>query len=536
MNKSLNKKAVLYCRVSTKEQVEEGNSLVTQERICREYATKNNYEVVHAFIEQGESAKTAERTQLQNLLKFCAQKSNGIKVVISYKIDRISRNTDDYSQIRLLLKKYGVEIKSTSEYFENTPVGRFLENTMANIAQFDNDIRTERCLGGMKEAVREGRYVWKAPIGYRNTKILGKANIEPDPLTAKLVKEAFLRVAQNNCPIFEVYIDSVKSGLVIQSSQKLTKSWFYKLLREPLYYGKIYKFGEIHDGKFEPIISKELFEQVQRVISKSSQINRTHILNNPDFPLRRFIRDEENRLATGSWSVGKLKRKYPYYRFGRNGRNVSQKTIHKDFIDLLNHYSFPPELVEKLIKKTEEEYDQINLATIQKRKELEKEIENLKVKQNKLIEKNLSGILSDKLLETQLNYIELDLQKKYEELYSLPNNLDNKIRINPIVKEYLINPGKTWAKLKIETQIKIQEFQFKEGLVYGKNGFETPKMSSFFKANSFISCYKSPRVDYPFNFSNNSQEQKSKQCSRFKNNFKIHLHQFSGLIEGVEDG
>src|SRR6188474_2337981 len=97
------KRAVIYCRVSTKEQVEEGNSLVTQEKLCREYALKHGYEIVHAFIEQGESAKTAERPELQKLLSFCAFRKNGIQALITYKIDRISRNTDDYSHLRILL-------------------------------------------------------------------------------------------------------------------------------------------------------------------------------------------------------------------------------------------------------------------------------------------------------------------------------------------------------------------------------------------------------------------------------------------------
>ena len=152
--------------------MDEGNSLSTQQKICNDYALKHDYEIAETFVEQGESAKTADRTELQKLLAFCADKKNGIKAVIIYKLDRLSRNTDDYSQLRLLLKRYGVEIKSTSEHFENNPVGRFMENTMANIAQFDNDIRSERCAGGMKEAMRDGRYVWMATVGYKNEKII----------------------------------------------------------------------------------------------------------------------------------------------------------------------------------------------------------------------------------------------------------------------------------------------------------------------------------------------------------------------------
>jgi site-specific DNA recombinase len=113
MQMNAQKRAVLYVRVSTKEQVDEGNSLSTQEKMCREYTSKNGYEVVQVYIEQGESAKTALRTELQKMLLFCSDKKNKINAVIIYKLDRLSRNTDDYSQLRLLLKKYGVEIKST---------------------------------------------------------------------------------------------------------------------------------------------------------------------------------------------------------------------------------------------------------------------------------------------------------------------------------------------------------------------------------------------------------------------------------------
>src|SRR5579871_3865165 len=102
MNES--KWAVIYCRVSTREQVEEGNSLSTQEKMCKEYALKNGFEVKRVFIEEGESAKTRNRTELKKLLEYCSNKKNQIQAIIAYKIDRISRNIDDYSQIRILLK------------------------------------------------------------------------------------------------------------------------------------------------------------------------------------------------------------------------------------------------------------------------------------------------------------------------------------------------------------------------------------------------------------------------------------------------
>ena len=105
------KKAVLYCRVSTKEQVEDGNSLVVQEKACREYAEKNSYEIAEIFIEQGESAKTADRTELQKMLNYCSEKKNMVSVVIIYKIDRLSRNTYDYGSLKFFFKKCKGETK-----------------------------------------------------------------------------------------------------------------------------------------------------------------------------------------------------------------------------------------------------------------------------------------------------------------------------------------------------------------------------------------------------------------------------------------
>ena len=189
------KRAIIYTRVSSREQVDEGNSLVTQERLCREYALKHNYEIVEVFVEQGESAKTTLRTELQRMLTYCTNRKNKIEAVLTYKLDRIARQSDDYSYIRILLKRYNVEIKSITEYFENTPAGRFMENVIVSVSQFDNDMRAERTKGGMEEAVKEGRFVFLAPYGYDNVGVAGKSNIAPNSF-APIIRKTFEEVAQ----------------------------------------------------------------------------------------------------------------------------------------------------------------------------------------------------------------------------------------------------------------------------------------------------------------------------------------------------
>ena len=388
-----NKRAVIYCRVSTKEQVEEGNSLVTQERNCREYAIKNGYDIASVFVEQGESAKTADRTELQKLFAYCANKKNEIKAIIAYKIDRISRNTDDYSQIRILLKRYGVEIKSTSEYFENTPAGRFMENIIANVAQFDNDVRAERSTGGMLQAVREGRYVWMGPIGYSNSKTNGKTNLAKNEM-ARFIKMAFEDVSNRVLNCDEIRLKLTKMGMVNRGGKAISKAHFYNLLRNQVYTGTIKKFGETNVGTFEPIITKELFNTVQLILQKKKR-TQPYLLEHPDFPLRRFLfHPTTKEKLTGSWSQGRMK-KYPYYRFMTSKLYFPKNTLENIFGAFLNLYSFNAKLIPHLKIEIKENIIQKAHLKETTNEKYKKEIASLKEKQKILLQKNLDNIIGD---------------------------------------------------------------------------------------------------------------------------------------------
>src|ERR1035438_3964078 len=83
--------AVIYCRVSSKEQIA-GTSLESQEAACRDYAKSKNINVLSVFVEQGESAKFADRTQLVELIDFCRRKKGDVQVLIVWKVDRFARN------------------------------------------------------------------------------------------------------------------------------------------------------------------------------------------------------------------------------------------------------------------------------------------------------------------------------------------------------------------------------------------------------------------------------------------------------------
>lgn len=481
MNMELNnnkKRAVIYCRVSTKEQVEEGNSLVTQQRNCREYAVKHGYEIAEVFIEQGESAKTADRTELQKLFSFCAIKKNNIQAVIAYKIDRISRNTDDYSQIRILLRRYGIEIKSTSEYFENTPAGRFMENIIANVAQFDNDVRTERSVGGMREAIREGRYVWQAPVGYTNQKINGKANIVKNE-KAPLIKAVFELLASKNYSVESLRKELSKNGLCNTQGLPLAKSYFYRLIRNELYAGWICKLGERHKGSFEPIISEELYNTVQTVLRNKKPV-RSYNIYNPDFLLRRFITHTNGEKLSGSWSKGRCK-KYAYYRFPKTRIQWTKGFLEEQFFSYLNTFAFD-QLSFNLFKKGL--HQQLTVKSQNRNQWRTNYLEQQKILKNKqatLVQKSLNGVISDNLVKEQLDILERELWE-VDEYLQKTNNVDvNFGKILQDIAQFLQSPVITFTKLPSNIQSKLLWFEFPKGITFDGSTFRTPKVCCLFK-------------------------------------------------------
>ncbi len=487
-----NKRAVIYVRVSTMEQADEGNSLITQEKACREYANKAGFVIPEdgVFIERGESAKTADRTQLQKMLGFCAQKKSAISAVIVYKIDRLSRNTDDYSQLRILLKRYGVEIKSTTEFFENNPAGRFMENTMANIAQFDNDVRAERCSNGMLEAVRSGRYVWAAPVGYANVRVGDKATIAPSEMSP-LVKRAFELVAAATYPTDEVWRMMRKEGLLKKNGEPVAKSYFYKMLRNELYTGWIEKFGEHHKGTFEPIVGDDLFAQAQRVLKNKGHKVSQYKTDNPEFPLRRFVFNPDGLKLTGSFARGK----YPSYRFNGAKGNYDRDELQRQFAFKMDTYRFESSDIAKLKRLVREKFHD---ATVDEQKEihaLEVRLKELAEEQTALVHKNIKGVLSDAVLQRELARIEKTEAEIRTTLITQTSDVGSPEDAVAFASEYLERPSTVWKKSGITTQTKLQWFQFPSGIVFNGQIFGTPEVSSVFKAKELILSPLSTRVD-----------------------------------------
>lgn len=129
------KNALSYSRVSTKEQVDKGLSIPAQLKAIKEYAKSHGFRILEDYVDEGESAKTADRPAFRKMIKRC-QKDRSIEAVIVHKIDRFSRNNADFYAYKAILKKEGVRLLSVTENIEETPSGEFIENVLVAMAQF----------------------------------------------------------------------------------------------------------------------------------------------------------------------------------------------------------------------------------------------------------------------------------------------------------------------------------------------------------------------------------------------------------------
>lgn len=173
-------RAALYARVSTEEQASEGASIPAQKKLLHEYATRHQLELVAEFVDEGVSARSADRPQFQRMVAAARQKPRPFDVILIHKTDRFARNREDAIVYKSLLRREcGIEVLSITEQFEDSPTGKLLEGIMEVMAEFYSLNLSQEVKKGMRELASQGRALGMAPFGYRIGSD-GKLVVEPE--------------------------------------------------------------------------------------------------------------------------------------------------------------------------------------------------------------------------------------------------------------------------------------------------------------------------------------------------------------------
>jgi site-specific DNA recombinase len=487
--------AVIYTRVSTSEQAEKRSSLDSQAKICTDFAIGRDITIDRIFREEGESAKTADRTKLLEMIKYCQDHRGEIKYVIVFKVDRFARRAEDHLMLKALLMKAGVQLLSATEPIENSNTGRLMETILAGFAEFDNGVKSERSSGGMKSRLEEGGWVHLAPIGYRNIRDDQKRpTLEADEM-APNVQGFLMEFAKGKFAHQEAHKLALSYGIKSKSGKQISPNGVSKMLRNPLYAGMVVNkmllepVPGLHSGlitvaEYEAIIG--LLNGRRRSIAPSSR-------GKPEWPLRRFIICSKcSQGATGSISRGRTKR-YAYYHCAscKGGLRVSREVMHAEFEALMERVkpaSYTLKLFREItLRRWNEEFKDVQA----KRRAIDEQIHQYEERRQRVFDRNLDGVMSDEDMSEQLERISMkkaELVGARGELYE--GELEKEAIVDVAVS-FMANAGRLWKLANLEDRQRFQKMLYPDGISYSAaEGFGTALMGLCYQEISLIEAEK----------------------------------------------
>jgi site-specific DNA recombinase len=507
-------KAVIYTRVSTKEQAENNASLETQLKYCKQLADKKGLEVIEYFGGTYESAKSDERKEFQKMLNYVKRRSN-VGYIIVYSYDRFSRTGANGAYISDQLKKQGiVTISATQEVDTSTSAGSFQQNLYYMFSQFDNELRRDKSVSGMQEKLRKGHWTGAYPFGYTNANP-GKGKTPNFVITeeGKLLKQAFLWKANSNMSHVDIAKKLQKKGLNINDKR------LSDLFRNPFYCGLIVNSlipGEIIEGLHPPLISREVFLKIHNLLNAGAE-TRKYSFDDENLPLKTFLKSTVCGTPYTGFVV-KKKGLY-YYKNRRKGskENRSAKKLHQEFLQLLKTYTLKDEkFIAPLREMLHYTFVSMNKEAIEDSERLTKEVNAIELKLDRIEERYVFEEINKSQYDKFRTKLLTEVNEKKKNLTHNTFDSSNLKKAIDRALKYALNLPLLWSSGDIETKRKLQYMVFPDGLGYD---FQNKRVQTF-RVNSIfaqIACLSDTlEGNKKGNFQNNIENSRLVTSTGFK--------------------
>ncbi|WP_146586341.1 recombinase family protein [Posidoniimonas polymericola] len=273
----MTKNYLALARVSSREQEREGFSLEVQEEALTRYANERGGEISKLFRIAETATKPDERRTFKELLEYARQHASDLTAVLFFKVDRAARNLFDYVELERLEIDHGLEVIYVTQPTENTPAGRMMRRTLANMASFYTEQQSLDVKDGLFRRVQTGLFMGKAPYGYRNFRRDGRSLVETDCQRARVVRRAFDLYAYHGHTIDSLVDALDDEGFVYTAkTRRFTRSKLHTLLRDRSYIGEIFYHDQWYPGVQEPLVDRGTFDRVQELLG--GQVYRSHEL------------------------------------------------------------------------------------------------------------------------------------------------------------------------------------------------------------------------------------------------------------------
>ncbi|MCK5125758.1 MAG: recombinase family protein [candidate division Zixibacteria bacterium] len=399
------KNAVIYARVSTKDQEREGYSIPAQLGLLRTYANKHNLVVVKEF-KESQSAGKAGRVRFSQMIQLL-QSDNSIGILLVEKTDRLYRNFKDH----VILDDLGIEIHFVKDSRiigkHSRSTERFAHDIEVAQARFYLNNLSEEVRKGQQQKAKQGQYPGgMVPIGYIRNPL--DKTITIDPECSQTIRTVFELYSEGTYSISDLFKYAKKNGLVYRRSGKpLARSAIERMLKTVFYTGKFQWKGLIYQGDHPAIIESSLYELVQNAFKARSN----NKAGSRSFTFGQLITCGEcGRAITAEIKKGK----YTYYHCTGYGNKhkpdyLPETKIDNQFGKIVGQASLPYEFYDFLKHCLDDEYKTKKIAISRERERLELSRDKVQTDMRKTFQAHIDGHIEEKFFQSVYNDYENQL-------------------------------------------------------------------------------------------------------------------------------
>jgi site-specific DNA recombinase len=315
-------RCAIYTRKSSEEGLEQSfNSLAAQREACRAFILSQQHEgwtvLKSVYDDGGISGGTMDRPALKQLLNDI--QDGKVNTVVVYKVDRLTRSLTDFAKMIEIFDSHSVSFVSVTQQFNTTSsMGRLTLNVLLSFAQFEREITGERIRDKIAASKKKG--IWMGgmvPLGYNCV----KRQLVVRRSEAETVREIFRQYLRLGCLTkLKQYLDRSQTRSKIRTSNAgrnyggaaYSRGALHHLLCNRIYLGEIVHRDQHFPGQHEPIVSKQLWDQVAARLKQNNQARRSASSGATASPLTGLLFDSSGVRFTPTHSLKNGKR-YRYY-------------------------------------------------------------------------------------------------------------------------------------------------------------------------------------------------------------------------------
>lgn len=378
-------RAIIYCRVSTRAQQDEGTSLDSQAEACTAFAVERGLTAIRTLSEVYSGAYFHDRPLLNELRD--AMRRGELDAIVFYAIDRLSRNVAHLAILSEECERYGVELLCVTEDFDRSAEGTLLRSVKAYTAEIEREKIRERTLRGRRTKAQSGKLVCgMSPYGYRDTPD-GRVIVEDE---AEIIRDIFDRFLAGQSTYA---IQNALNDAGVPTPSRRGGVWHHtgitRILRNEIYCGRSYAFRtqkvtqsikgirrssstvrdrtewiELPEGTTPAILSTQSFDAVQ---AKLDQNRRSLRRGKPESYLmrQRIVCGECGRKLRGE-QVGtnwKAYRCVPYVPSQKCGNSVLKASVVESAVwERVSQIISQPQVVRDILSESDNQAQRKELA------------------------------------------------------------------------------------------------------------------------------------------------------------------------------